>query len=226
VTPVETGPDRLASLREAAGDMDEALRDEGFDAFGSHAVFVRWQRASVEALGAILVEAERELGARVERAGEMIEESSRKFRDDEVRRVEVMLESGRVAINLAREANQTALVTADRAEQEFNKSVGRIAQEMSRALLAESQKWLVLKQTERNRREAWRLAAWVAAAAVAVFIGGGATTQWWSARESAARQAVLEAVDRCWVEPMMVRMADGKTVETCRLANLTTDRPN
>ena len=206
--------------------MDEALRDEGFDAFGSHAVFVRWQRASVEALGAILVEAERELGARVERAGEMIDKSSRKFRDDEVRRVEVMLESGRVAINLAREANQTALVTADRAEQEFNKSVGRIAQEMSRALLAESQKWLVLKQTERNRREAWRLAAWVAAAAVAVFIGGGATTQWWSARESAARQAVLEAVDRCWVEPMMVRMADGKTVEACRLADLTTDRPN
>jgi hypothetical protein len=226
VTPVETGPDRLASLREAAGDMDEALREEGFDAFGSHAVFVRWQRASVEALGAILVEAERELGARVERAGEMIEESSRKFRDDEVRRVEVMLESGRVAINLAREANQTALVTADRAEQEFNKSVGRIAQEMSRALLAESQKWLVLKQTERNRREAWRLAAWVAAAAVAVFIGGGAATQWWSAKESAARQAVLEAVDRCWVEPMMVRMADGKTVEACRLADLTTDRPN
>ena len=51
MTAVETGPDRLASLREAAGDMDEALRDEGFDAFGSHAVFVRWQRASVEALG-------------------------------------------------------------------------------------------------------------------------------------------------------------------------------
>jgi hypothetical protein len=226
VTAVETGPDRLAKLREAAGDMDEALRDEGFDALGSHAVFVRWQRASVEALGTILVEAERELGARVERTCAMIEESSRKFRDDEVRRVEVMLESGRVAINLAREANQTALVTADRAEQEFNKSVGRIAEEMSRKLLSESQKWLVLKQTERNRREAWRLAGCVAAAAVAMFIGGGATTQWWSAKESAARQAVLEAVDRCWVEPMMVRMADGKTIETCRLADLTTDRPN
>ena len=220
------GLERLARLRAVAEEMDEALREEGFDHTGSHAVFVRWQRASVEALGAILVEAEGELGARVEKACAMIEESSRKFRDDEVRRVEVMLESGRVAINLAREANQTALVTADRAEQEFNKSVGRIAEEMSRKLLAESQKWLVLKQTERNRREAWRLAAWVAAAAVAVFIGGGAATQWWRARESATRQAVLEAVDRCWVEPMMVRMADGKTVETCRLADLTTNRPN
>jgi hypothetical protein len=226
VTLLESGPDRLAKLGGALGDMDEALRDEGFDALGSHAVYVRWQRACVEALGTILVEAERELGARVERAGEMIEESSRKFRDDEVRRVEVLLESGRVAINLAREANQTALVTADRAEQEFNKSVGRIAEEMSRALLAESQKWLVLKQTERNRRDAWRLAGCVAAAAVAVFISGGVTTQWWSAKESATRQAVLEAVDRCWVEPRMVRTADGKTVEMCRLADLTTNRPN
>jgi hypothetical protein len=226
VTVVEIGPERLAKLREALGDMDEALRDEGFDALGSHAVYVRWQRACVEALGAILVEAERELGARVERACAMIEESSRRFRDDEGRRVELLLESGRVAINLARESNQTALVTADRAEQEFNKSVGRIAEEMSRKLLSESQKWLLLKQTERNRREAWRLAAWVAAAAVAVFMGAAAAMQWWSARESAARQAVLEAVDRCWVEPRMVRTADGKTVEMCRLADLTTNRPN
>jgi hypothetical protein len=220
VTVVETGPDRLASLREAAGDMDEALRNEGFDAFGSHAVFVRWQRASVEALGAILVEAEGELGARVEKACAMIEESSRKFRDDEVRRVEVMLESGRVAINLAREANQTALVTADRAEQEFNKSVGWIAEEMSRKLLSESQKWLLLKQTERNRRDAWRLAGCVAAATLAVFIGGAATAEAWWMEESASRRAMIEALDRCWLNPLVVRMETGERLETCRLDEL------
>jgi hypothetical protein len=220
VTVVETGPDRRASLREAAGDMDEALRDEGFDAFGSHAVFVRWQRASVEALERILVEAERELGARVERAGEMIEESSRNFRDDEVRRVEVMLESGRVAINLAREANQTALVTADRAEKEFNKSVGRIAEEMSRKLLAESQNWLLLKQTERNRRDAWRLAGCAAAGTVAVFIGGVDTAEGWRMEESASHRAMIEALDRCWLNPLVVRTATGERLETCRLDEL------
>ena len=75
--------------------MDEALRDEGFDALGSHAVYVRWQRASVEALGAILVEAERELGARVERVCAMFEEAVRKFRDNEALRVEVLLERAR-----------------------------------------------------------------------------------------------------------------------------------
>ena len=220
MTVVEIGPDRLAKLREVLGDMDEALRDEGFDALGSHAVYVRWQRACVEALGTILVEAERELGARVGRASEMIEESSRKFRDDEVRRVEVLLESGRVAINLAREANETALVTADRAEQEFNKSVGRIAEEMSRALLAESQKWLVLKQTERNRREAWRLAGCVSAATVAVFIGGVATAEGWRMEGSASRRAMIEALDRCWLNPLVVRMETGERLETCRLDQL------
>ena len=66
VAVVGTRLDRLARLRAVAGEMDEALREEGFDAFGSHAVFFRWQRALVEVLGAILVEAERELGARVE----------------------------------------------------------------------------------------------------------------------------------------------------------------
>ena len=43
--------DRLARFREAGGKMDEALREEGFDEHGSHAVFVRWQRESVEGLG-------------------------------------------------------------------------------------------------------------------------------------------------------------------------------
>ena len=214
------GQERLAKLRAVAEEMDEALREEGFDHTGSHAVFVRWQRASVEALGAILVEAEGELGARVERTCALIEESSRKFRDDEGRRVELLLESGRVAINLAREANQTALVTADRAEQEFNKSVGRIAEEMSRKLLAESQKWLLLKQTERNRREAWRLAGCVAAATVAVFIGGVATAEGWRMEESASRRAMIEALDRCWLNPLVVRMETGERLETCRLDEL------
>jgi hypothetical protein len=223
VTVVENGPDRLAKLHGALGDMDEALRDEGFDALGSHGVYVRWQRACVEALGTILIEAERELGARVERAGAVIEESSRKFRDDEGRRVELLLESGRVAINLAREANQTALVTADRAEQEFNKSVGRIAEEMSRKLLAESQKWLLLKQTERNRREAWRLAGCVAAATVAVFIGGVATAEGWWMEESASRRVMIEALDRCWLNPLVVRMETGERLETCRLDQLAPD---
>ena len=58
-------PDRLARFREAAGKMDEALRDEGFDEHGSHAIFVRWQRELVEGLGGIVLEAEKKMGERL-----------------------------------------------------------------------------------------------------------------------------------------------------------------
>src|SRR6202042_3808988 len=125
-----------------------------------------------------------------------------------------------VAINLAREANQTALVTADRAEQEFNKSVGRIAEEMSRKLLAESQKWLLLKQTERNRRQAWRLAGCVGAATVAVFIGGGVAAGRGRMGGGASHRTMIEALDRCWLNPLVVRMETGERLETCRLDEL------
>ena len=52
--------------------MDEALATKGSTRMGSHAVFVPMAADLVEALGAILVEAERELGARVERPCAMI----------------------------------------------------------------------------------------------------------------------------------------------------------
>jgi hypothetical protein len=244
VTVVEIAPDRLAKLREVLGHMDEALRDEGFDALGSHAVYVRWQRASVEALGAILVEAERELGSRVEKVCAMFEESFRKFRDDEALRVEVllerarregeadrrrierMIEAGSTALAMADRASENAGVASAHAQQMVDQSVVGIQARMSKALVEGCPQWLIFEQKARHRLYAWRLAAWVAAGAVAVFFAGVATTQWWNAKESAARQAMLGALDRCWMQPVMVRMADGKTVEMCRLADLTPDRPN
>ena len=101
-------PDRLARFREAGGKMDEALREEGFDEHGSHAVFVRWQRESVEGLGGILLEAEKTMGERVETACAQIEEASRRFRDDEFRRAELLLRSGQEALKMARQAADTA----------------------------------------------------------------------------------------------------------------------
>jgi hypothetical protein len=244
VTAVEAGQDRLAKLREVLGHMDEALRDEGFDALGSHAVYVRWQRASVEALGAILVEAERELGSRVERVCAMFEEAVRKFRDDEGLRVEVLLErarregeadrrriermikAGSNALAMADRASEDAGVASAHAQQMVDQSVAGIQARISKALVEGCPQWLIFEQKARHRQYAWRLAAWVTTGALAVFIGGAAAMQWWNAKESAARQAMLEALDSCWVQPVMVRTADGKTVEMCRLADLTTNRPN
>ena len=87
MTAVETGRDRLARLREAAVEMEEALQEEGFDRHGSQAVYLRWQRISVEALGAILVEAEKELGERVESVSVVLE-TARREGEAERRRIE------------------------------------------------------------------------------------------------------------------------------------------
>src|ERR1700677_3869246 len=140
--------------------------------------------------------------------------------------LEVLFEAGVNALAMAHQATERAGLASVRAEGAIDDAIARIAAKISGGPLSESQKWLVSKQTERNRREPSRLAAWVGAAALAGFIGGGVTMRWWSAGESATRQAVLEAVDRCRVQPRMVRAADGKTVEMCGLADLTTNRPN
>ena len=184
-------PDRLARFREAAGKMDEALREEGFDEHGSHAIFVRWQRESVEGLGGILLEAEKTMGERVDTACARIEEASRRFRDDEFRRAEILLTSGQEALSMARQAADTAAATGERAEQVFNASVAKIARELSVKLLDECQQWLVLKQTQHNRRDARRLAVGVAAAALAVFVGGYATAGWRQDKETEAERAVV-----------------------------------
>src|ERR1700722_5018788 len=197
-------------LAEEIARVERAARDWGVHVDALEGQFVRALLKAIEETGRTNLAALGDL--------EALLETARREGEAERRRIERMIEAGLNALAMAHQATERAGLASISAEEAIDEAIARIAKEMSRALLAESQKWLVLKQTERNRREAWRLAAWVAAAAVAVFIGGGVTTQWWSAKESAARQAVLEAVDRCWVEPMMVRMADGKTVETCRLA--------
>ena len=87
-------------------------------------------------------------------------------------------------------------------------------------LLDECQQWLVLKQTARNRRDAWRLAVGVAAAALTVFVGGYATAGWRQDKETEAEQAVVAAVERCWKKPVTLQDSSGAPVEMCRLQDL------
>ena len=121
---------------------------------------------------------------------------------------------------MARQAAETAAAAGERAEKEFNASVSRIAKDLSMKLLDESQKWLVLKQTSRNRRDARRLAAGVAAMALVVFVGGYATAGWRQDKETEAEQAVVAAVERCWKKPVTLQDVNGAPVEMCRLQEL------
>lgn len=108
----------------------------------------------------------------------------------------MLIEGGEKTLDMARQAALTAVAAGDRAEKEFNTSVSKIATELSRKLLDESQQWQVLKQSARNRRDAWRVALSVTVAALTLFVGGYVTAEW---RKSADRadQAVLAAVQQC-----------------------------
>ena len=205
-------------LAEEIARVESAARDWGFHVDALEGQFVRALLKAIEETGKINLAVLGDLEALFERA--------RREGEADRRRIERMVEVGVNALAMAHQATERAGLASVRAEGAIDDAIARIAAKMSGGPLSESQKWLVSKQRERNRREPSRLAAWVGAAALAGFIGGGGTMRWWSAGESATRQAVLEAVDRCRVEPRTVRTADGKTVEMCRLADLMTNRPN
>jgi hypothetical protein len=103
---------------------------------------------------------------------ERVIEKTRATGEGELRRINVLIKGGEQTLDMARQAAVTAAAAGQRAEREFDASVSRIAKALSMKLLAESQKWLVLKQTARNRSDARRLAFWVAVTALTLFIGG------------------------------------------------------
>src|SRR5271166_2934612 len=151
---------------------------------------------------------------------EALLERTRATGEGELRRIGLMIEASQQTLSMAQEAAQTSAASGERAERVFNASVAKIAKELSVKLLDECQQWLVLKQTQRNRRDARRLAIGVAAAALAVFVGGYAMAGWRQDKETEAEQAVFAAVERCWKKPVMLHDSNGGAVEMCRLEDL------
>ena len=157
---------------------------KGSNSLGSHAVYVRWQRGCVEALGAIVVEAERELGARVESVCAMFEEAVRKFRDDEAlrveallerarregeadrRRIERMIEAGSNALAMAHRASENAGVASAHAQQLVDEGVAGIFARVRRRLWKEpldgsaSNRKRGIVFTHAKWRHGWGLACW------------------------------------------------------------------
>jgi hypothetical protein len=209
---------RDCGLAEEIARVERAALDWGVHVDAAEGQFVRALLKAIEETGRTNLAALGDL--------EALLATARREGEADRRRVERMIEAGSNALAMANRASENAGMASAHAQQMVDQSVAGIQARMSKALVEGCPQWLIFEQNARHRLYAWRLAAWVAAAAVAVFIAGGAAMQWWTAKESASRQAMIEALDRCWVEPTMVRTADGKTVEMCRLADLTPDRPN
>ncbi|HEY1779655.1 MAG TPA: hypothetical protein VGG79_04350 [Roseiarcus sp.] len=209
---------RNCGLAEEIARVERAALDWGLHADALEGRFVQALLKAIEETGRTNLATLGDLEALLEKV--------RREGDADRIRVERLVEAASNALAMAHRASEDAGVASAHAQQMVDQSVAGIQARMSKAVVEGCPQWLIFEQKARHRLYAWRLAAWVAAGAVAVFIAGVATTQWWNAKESAARQAMLEALDRCWVQPVIVRTAEGKTVEMCRLADLTTDRPN
>ncbi len=151
---------------------------------------------------------------------EALLERTRATGEGELRRIGLMISAGQQTLTMAQQAAETSAASGEQAEKVFNASVARIAKELSVKLLDECQQWLVLKQSARNRRDAWRLATAVATAAMVVFVGGYAMAGWRHDKETAAEQAVVAAVERCWKKPVLLHDNAGGGVEMCRLQDL------
>ena len=152
-------------------------------------------------------------------------EQARREGEADRRRVERLIEATSNALAMALRATENAGAASAHAQQMIDESVAGIQSRMSDALVKECPNWLILEQKFRHREYAWKLARWVSFGAMALFIGGYATSQYWNLRLTESRQAMFDAVDRCWVDPMKVRMSNGTTIDACPLADISPGRP-
>ena len=81
---------------------------------------------------------------------------------------------------MAHRATENAGEASAHAQQMIDESVAGIQRRMSDALVKECPNWLILEQKFRHREYAWKLATRVAIGAIALFIAGYATSQYWN----------------------------------------------
>src|SRR5208283_1640040 len=206
-----TGP-RDLELKDHIREVERAAADWGVHVDALEGRFVGALLAAIRESGRTNLAVLGDIEALLERA--------RATGEGELRRIGLMIEASQQTLSLAQEAAETSAASGERAERVFNASVAKIAKELSVKLLDECQQWLVLKQTQHNRRDARRLAVGVAAAALAVFVAGYSTAGWRQDKETDAERAVAGAVERCWKKPVILQDARGAPVEMCRLQDL------
>jgi len=211
---VPTGPPDL-ELKDHIREVEKAAADWGVHVDALEGRFIGALLAAIRESGRTNLAVLGDIEALLERA--------RATGEGELRRIGLMIEASQQTLSMAQQAAETSAASgerAERAERVFNASVAKIAKDLSVKLLDECQQWLVLKQTQHNRRDARRLAVGVGAAAIAVFVGGYAMAGWRQDKETEAEQAVVAAVERCWKKPVTLHDSNGGAVEMCRLQDL------
>ena len=111
-----------------------------------------------------------------------------------------------------RKYNMAAAMTIRQAEVAKEAVIVNVTKGLTDRLISESQKWLILKQTDYNRRMAWRLAGVVSVCAVVLFQTGYQLRGWQD-------EPATSALGKCAARPLLGTEA-GQTVILCHLDEL------
>ena len=144
---VPTGP-RDLELKDHIREVEKAAADWGVHVDALEGRFIGALLAAIRESGRTNLAVLGDIEALLERA--------RATGEGELRRIGLMIEASQQTLSMAQQAAETSAAAGERAERVFNASVAKIAKDLSVKLLDECQQWLVLKQTQHNRRDARR----------------------------------------------------------------------
>jgi len=122
--------------------------------------------------------------------------------------VEESKELAELELEKLRKFNVAAAATIREAEVAKEAVVANVTKGLTERLISESQKWLVLKQTDYNRRSAWRLAVLVSLCALGVFLLGYELREW---QDAPATSMLMKCLEKPYYGTY-----DGKKFTLCR----------
>ncbi len=140
-----TGP-RDLELKDHIREVERAAADWGVHVDALEGRFIGALLAAIRESGRTNLAVLGDIEALLERA--------RATGQGELRRIGLLIDAGQQTLRMAQQAAETSAAAGERAERVFNASVAKIAKDLSVKLLDECQQWLVLKQTQHNRRNA------------------------------------------------------------------------
>ena len=109
----------LERLRAASAEMEESIKEEGFDEHGPIGVFVRTLRAAIEELGSIVAFAKQEISVKVGGLCEGVENSTKTLEGVRLVQLEGLFKGAEQVLVMARESVTAAMMVKERIAEEL-----------------------------------------------------------------------------------------------------------
>jgi len=202
---------RAERLRSGAAEMEAMLKEEGFDDNGTHGVFVRWQRHTIEELAAIITDAEKMITEKVRGLCDRVEKSTTKLESAQLVHLDGLFKGAEEVLVMARTSVEAAMVVKEQIAVKTDYAIAGVAKSMGGRLLDDTQKWLLATMHERILKETLRFGVILSVAMIVIGATGYQIRGW----QDAPLTTVLE---QCAATPIWAQVGDEvQHVPVCRL---------